>query len=487
MRIVAVTRVFNEEDIIEAMVRHHAALVDHHILLDNGSEDRTLEILGALAAEGIPLTVIQNETVVYSEVQFNTYLYNFAAARQLADWVLFLDADEFIDTRAIGNFRDFLASMPAAQPCVGVDMINYDAPSAATDGNLNPAERFSRRLAAPIGVWKVFVRGGFAEGRVVVDAGNHNISLDGTTVDPPQQRDVVLAHYPNRSPFHWAYKAFTGRLRVLAAGQAELRQGRSFHYTETVERLKRDPVDWLRGALHHAGQQMTAANLVDDPIAYLGGPLLYTQPLDPMQRAAGLMVATAEKMAEWMGALRDASPEAQALVDAWASDMRILFETQADATHGRAEHGTIVTQAWRSAAQRSFLPLLGAGWSKPEDWGGVWGVGAEHELRLGYVGGLDADREITMDVQASLPGSRERQVVDVAALGETLASWEFTHDHNRAMRTLLLPGRLIAQAAPMLSLLFRPHFVAAPSELSPGNKDTRKLGMGLRGLRQRLV
>ena len=51
MRLTAVTRVLNEEDIIEPFIRHHAAFVEAHILLDNGSGDRTLEILAALRRE----------------------------------------------------------------------------------------------------------------------------------------------------------------------------------------------------------------------------------------------------------------------------------------------------------------------------------------------------------------------------------------------------------------------------------------------------
>ena len=48
MRLVAVTRVMNEDDIIESMARHHAALVDHHVFLDNGSIDRTLGVVFGL-------------------------------------------------------------------------------------------------------------------------------------------------------------------------------------------------------------------------------------------------------------------------------------------------------------------------------------------------------------------------------------------------------------------------------------------------------
>ena len=67
MRIIAVTRVLNEEDVIEPLIRHHAPMVDHHIVLDNGSSDRTLEILASLKAEGARLTVLQCASVIFAE------------------------------------------------------------------------------------------------------------------------------------------------------------------------------------------------------------------------------------------------------------------------------------------------------------------------------------------------------------------------------------------------------------------------------------
>ena len=60
MQVVAVTRVLDEADIIEAFARHAAAYVDHHIFLYNGSTDGTLAILQALHRDGLPLTLLQN-------------------------------------------------------------------------------------------------------------------------------------------------------------------------------------------------------------------------------------------------------------------------------------------------------------------------------------------------------------------------------------------------------------------------------------------
>jgi hypothetical protein len=59
-KIVSVTRILNEDDIVEAFVRHNAVHADHMLFLDDSSIDRTLEILQTLQVEGFPLTVFQN-------------------------------------------------------------------------------------------------------------------------------------------------------------------------------------------------------------------------------------------------------------------------------------------------------------------------------------------------------------------------------------------------------------------------------------------
>ena len=60
MRLVAITCVKNEIDIVEAFVRHTLALVDHLVVLDNGSQDGTGDVLQALAKEGLPLEIVED-------------------------------------------------------------------------------------------------------------------------------------------------------------------------------------------------------------------------------------------------------------------------------------------------------------------------------------------------------------------------------------------------------------------------------------------
>ena len=51
MKVVSITMVKNESDIIESFVRYYLNVVDEMIILDNGSTDETLKILNKLKDE----------------------------------------------------------------------------------------------------------------------------------------------------------------------------------------------------------------------------------------------------------------------------------------------------------------------------------------------------------------------------------------------------------------------------------------------------
>ena len=129
MKLAAVSRVLNESDIIEAFVRHTAHFVDHHIFVDNGSVDGTLRILEQLKDEGFGITVFQSNARSFVESKINTFLYQTAVTSLQADWVLFLDADEFIDDRELNQpLRDGIASFASRHggpACMQVPLREY--------------------------------------------------------------------------------------------------------------------------------------------------------------------------------------------------------------------------------------------------------------------------------------------------------------------------------------------------------------------------
>ncbi len=302
MRLVAATRVLNEDDILEAFVRHHAGLVDHFIFLDNGSIDRSLAILQALRAEGVPLTVLRTRTAHFCETPVLTGLFRMAAGMG-ADWVLMLDCDEFIDARRVqGGLRAYLAGLPTGQGAVSLNTTAYHPMPDDDATDLVVPRRIRRREPAVREEAKIILRGGLSPRNVGIAPGSHAAILDGRNLVAPVAADIVLAHFPRRSPWQLLAKNVAGRLKVIAAGQAAVAGNANVHYVPIFETIRDDPASLLRSPFFLA-PGAPPMGLVEDPIDYQGGELRHTVPGDPAMKAIAGLTSLAEALAVQHGLL----------------------------------------------------------------------------------------------------------------------------------------------------------------------------------------
>lgn len=73
-KIVSITMVKNEVDIIESFIRYHLNIVDEMIILDNFSNDETTIIIEKLISEGLPVVLIKDNDNSYTQfVKMNFY------------------------------------------------------------------------------------------------------------------------------------------------------------------------------------------------------------------------------------------------------------------------------------------------------------------------------------------------------------------------------------------------------------------------------
>ena len=278
-RIIAIAGVKNEHDVIEAFVRHNSALVDHLIVLDNGSTDGTREILAALEAEGLPLEIRHGDSIGYRQSSWMTALMKEAARDPEAAWVLPIDADEFlpanIKTLLLQPQDDGLPRRPRS-----ISVRTY-IPDAQQSSEENPVLRIHHYLVSAPGPWgsKVLIPGETARlPGVVLEQGHHLVSLNSKPIESnPAGDQFVLAHFPVRSVEQFVAKFATGWLQLLS--MFDRAENHCYHWRVAFERYKKDPAAFSANFREEALRFSEAdldADIVEAPADYLGGALKYS-------------------------------------------------------------------------------------------------------------------------------------------------------------------------------------------------------------------
>jgi hypothetical protein len=288
LRLVGITCVGNEADIVEAFVRHNVALLDHLLILEHNTLDGTREILDRLAAEGLPITVEHSSEPKFMQLAFTNRLFRSALETHGADWVFPIDCDEFllVPTRA-----DLDATLiQAGEAHIRMRWVNY-VPSPGDDATEpHPLRRIRHcyDYAAPSTddnpwVWKVAVNarflGDYYLDRYEICRGNHFLSL------PDQQlpisapmlpvSQVALAHFPVRSAEQFGIKAAIGQLSRMGTS------ARSAHYATIWREITSGGIglETLAHSVRHFLDtgRYTAEALKDTPMKF--APLPVSEPL----------------------------------------------------------------------------------------------------------------------------------------------------------------------------------------------------------------
>ena len=229
MKLVAVAMVRNEEDIVEAFVRHNLTVLDGMIVVDHGSADRTLAILSALCAERLPLAVLRSDAAGYLQAEITTTAARDAFARARADAVFPLDADEFLKVPSRPALERALEAIPPGHHG-WMEWPTFVPPLDGSPRDIVAALRASRRSrglpsAPPELAHKVVLTRPFAaEPRATITMGNHDVILGRHQLNSPRMPHVVVpasvvevCHVPVRSPVQFVVKTTIKRLARIAA------------------------------------------------------------------------------------------------------------------------------------------------------------------------------------------------------------------------------------------------------------------------------
>jgi hypothetical protein len=299
MRLVAVSVVKNEADIIEAFVRHTAAWVDHHLVFDHASTDGTREILQALQAGGLPLSLFQDDAPGHLQQARSNHLTGLAAREHGADWILPLDADEILEGDGRKELEAALQQAGNTQPA-SLPLLNYCPTDADAPDEPNPVLRLRHSQHSVSSTRKIFVPRALAlDPGAQAGKGSHALYRgDVALPDRPLPDSWHLAHLALRSPAQQLVRVVRAELQRLSRGRAAA--GLDVHYRLGFQLLAEDP------ALFFATTRLPASQLRLRPITYRGGPLQHRVAPD-QERTARALLPYLEQLALSHGRLADAA------------------------------------------------------------------------------------------------------------------------------------------------------------------------------------
>lgn len=274
MRLIGISCVRDEEDIIESFVRHNLVYLDKLYIVDNLSKDKTVEILTALADEGLAIEVWNSTSCSNQQERAITAALNKATKQDTGtDFAFLLDADEFLGA---ADRQSLIADLEeVGLNGYGIMPWKTYVPIEDDLENLNPSipatvRMTHRRNKEGYQLFKSVIPKALF-GKVRIPAGSHSIKrLDGGNC----QKIVLstpLAHFPIRSSnqliakiilnehslkmkkdsspnesFHWGEMSASIRSRNFRVSADQIR---NYALTYSVRSTDEKPTDYFHDPL----------------------------------------------------------------------------------------------------------------------------------------------------------------------------------------------------------------------------------------------
>lgn len=241
-RIVGISMIRNDADIVEAFVRHSVRVLDHLFVIVHSPEDGTDEILKALHEEKLPMTLVFDDEPAFLQGERLTWLARQAQAALPSDFIFLIDADEFLVPADRGAIDSALAAVPAEAPAARIQLRTFVAAADDPADEIHPLRRIRYRAGGEPRVDKIVLTRAFAaDPSFVLDHGNHALKRIGASPVPfalPPLSGIALAHYPVRSANQVTNKTIIGYLAHIASGRPEPEEQRiATHWRRCYEDL----------------------------------------------------------------------------------------------------------------------------------------------------------------------------------------------------------------------------------------------------------
>lgn len=264
-----ITSVRNEADIIESFVRYTLKFADGIVINENSSKDNTLEILKKLKKEGLKIDLIIDNNIKFKEFEKKKELLTYVMKKYSPDWILSLDADEFVFNKKYENPRDsiFLLNSSKANYLKWRTFVLKDF----TNKNLFVPQKIIHRRLLPEEYSKVIMSKELFKKGCLFSLGSH--FLIGLDQEDQANHcvDLEIAHYPIRSTNQIQTKVISGSLNSLSQNSRE--SDRSFHLIKLLDDMIRkgsiDIKDLFEESLYYAVKDRSIKiNIKKEPLRF---------------------------------------------------------------------------------------------------------------------------------------------------------------------------------------------------------------------------
>src|SRR5699024_8224310 len=110
----------DEEKVLDRCLQSIYEIADEIVVVDTGSEDRTKEIASKYTDKVHDFKWIQD----FAKAR------NYAASKAISEWILVLDADEYVDRKDFKRFKETLKSNPPQNEINSIQIYNFTGDKA---------------------------------------------------------------------------------------------------------------------------------------------------------------------------------------------------------------------------------------------------------------------------------------------------------------------------------------------------------------------
>ena len=200
-KLVGLSMVRNESDVIETFIRHNLTLLDELHIVDHNSSDNTREILTHLKQERLPIHIYHyNELEFAPERVLNHMMQHILNNDADIDYIFPLDADEFIYCPSREKLNAFLTLIP--QNRVGMYIWRGYLPSS-TEYDPDFICHFTDQRKEEILTPKVIIPRAIAETCILTIGSHYMIDSDGKEI-----KSTVFIEPNNQQFYYWFIERF---------------------------------------------------------------------------------------------------------------------------------------------------------------------------------------------------------------------------------------------------------------------------------------